>query len=133
MSVENLDRLCAQYGYEIARKICDKLGKNAENHITRSLGVLQEDGVYAFFLYQSSRGSNEKPGAEYLKEQAAKLLEEAQIGPFKEAQDPLEAVRGNGTTPGLAGKLDELLLAKRLLEQALIYARYHAKAREPGE
>jgi hypothetical protein len=30
----------------------------------------------------------------------------------------------------LAGDLDQLLLAKRLLEQALIYARYHAKALE---
>jgi hypothetical protein len=31
---------------------------------------------------------------------------------------------------GLAADLDSLLLAKRLLEQALIYTRYHAKALE---
>lgn len=128
----NLDQLCAQYGYEIASRVCKKLGKKAENHITRSLGVLQEDGLYAFFLYQSSRGESEKEGAVKLREQAAELLKNARIEPFGEVEDPLEAVRGNGHTPGLANKLDELLLAKRLLEQALIYARYHAKAEAPG-
>lgn len=33
---------------------------------------------------------------------------------------------------GLADNLDKLLLAKHLLEQALIYARYHAKALSGG-
>jgi len=35
--------------------------------------------------------------------------------------------KGLGNKAILAGDLDQLLLAKRLLEQALIYARYHAK------
>ena len=38
--------------------------------------------------------------------------------------------KGLGNIALLAGDLDQLLLAKRLLEQALIYARYHAKALE---
>jgi len=84
---------------------------------------LQEDGVYAFFLYQASRGSREKPGAEKLTEQARAFLKEAGIAAFQNASDPLQAVRDR-----LAGDLDQLFLAKRLLEQALIYARYHAKA-----
>lgn len=36
----NLDQLCAQYG---------------ENFITNSLGVLQEEDVYMFFLYLASQ------------------------------------------------------------------------------
>ncbi|MDW8069240.1 MAG: hypothetical protein RML46_10020 [Anaerolineae bacterium] len=123
MSGVNLDQLCARYGWQIAEQVHQAIGKQAENHITKSLGVLQEDGVYAFFLYQISRGSREKPGAEKLKEQAAFLLREAGIQAFQNAGDPLAAVRDQ-----LAGDLDQLLLAKRLLEQALIYARYHAKA-----
>ncbi len=123
MSGVNLDQLCAQYGWEIANQVHQAIGKQAENHITKSLGVLQEDGVYAFFLYQVSRGSREKPGADRLMEQASALLKEADITAFQNASDPLAAVRGE-----LAGDLDQLLLAKRLLEQALIYARYHAKA-----
>lgn len=121
----NLDQLCAKYGWQIADEVRKAIGKQAENHITKSLGVLQEDGVYAFFLYQQSRGEREKKGAEALQQQAHALLAE-QFAVFKNKQnDSLAAVRDE-----LAGNLDELLLAKRLLEQALIYARYHAKALE---
>ena len=122
---QNLDQLCARYGWEIAKEVHDKIGKNAENHITKSLGVLQENGVYAFFLYQVSRGAREKAGAEKLRDKAKELLKDAGINGFQNADNPLTAVRVH-----LAGDLDQLLLAKRLLEQALIYARYHAKALE---
>jgi hypothetical protein len=60
-----------------------------------------------------------------LRDQARELLKEAGIKGFENAGDPLAAVRDQ-----LAGDLDQLLLAKRLLEQALIYARYHIKALE---
>jgi len=123
MSKQNLDQLCAQFGWKMADEVHQAIGKQAENHITKSLGVLQEDGVYAFFLYQASRGQREKPGADRLRDQARDLLKEAGIKGFEHANDPLAAVRDH-----LAGDLDQLLLAKRLLEQALIYARYHAKA-----
>jgi len=122
MSGVNLDQLCARYGWQIADEVHRAIGKQAENHITKSLGVLQEDGVYAFFLYQVSRGAREKPGAEKLKEQATSFLKEAGIEVFQSDDDPLKTVRDH-----LAVDLDQLLLAKRLLEQALIYARYHAK------
>lgn len=127
MTPQNLDRLCAQYGYQIADEVRQAIGKGAENHITKSLGVLQENGVYAFFLYQASR-SSEKAGAEKLRAQAHALLKAVGIKPFDTENDSLAAVRGKGQTSGLANNLDDLLLAKRLLEQALIYARYHAKA-----
>jgi hypothetical protein len=123
MSKQNLDQLCAKYGWLIAEQVHQAIKKQAENHITKSLGVLQEDGVYAFFLYQDSRGQREKPGANKLRDQAKELLREAGIKGFENASDPLAAVRDR-----LASDLDQLLLAKRLLEQALIYARYHAKA-----
>jgi hypothetical protein len=125
MSKQNLDQICAKYGYRIAEKVYEAIGKQAENHITKSLSVLREDGVYAFFLYQASRGQREKPGADKLRDQARELLKEAGIKGFENAGDPLAAVRDQ-----LAGDLDQLLLAKRLLEQALIYARYHIKALE---
>lgn len=125
MNGQNLDQLCAQYGWSMAEQVHQAIGKSTENHITKSLGVLQEDGVYAFFLYQASRGQREKACAEKLQDQAKELLKQAGIKGFGNANDPLAAVRDH-----LAGDLDQLLLAKRLLEQALIYARYHAKALE---
>mgnify|MGYP005841097321 CR=1 FL=1 len=123
MSVPNLDLLCARYGCDMAKQVYEALKKGAENHITKSLGVLQENGVYAFFLYQASRGEREEAGAKKLARSADALLAEAAVdaGRFG-VGDPLTA------TLDLAANLDQLLLAKRLLEQALIYARYHVKA-----
>jgi hypothetical protein len=112
----------------MAQQVREALKKNAENHITKSLGILQEDGVYAFFLYQEARKS-EKDGANRLGEQAARLLsEKIDLLPqgTTSTKQALEVIRNSG---GLAN-LDQLLLAKRLLEQTLIYARYHAKAME---
>ncbi len=127
----NLDRLCARYGWDMARQTGAALKKkNTENHITKSLGVLQEDGVYAFFLYQASRGEREKKGAEALRAQAHALLQAAQISVFDKLADSLEAVRGSNASTGLADDVDSLFLAKCLLEQALIYARYHAMGLE---
>lgn len=128
MSKMNLDLLCARYGYKIAAEVYNIIEKKAENHITKSLGVLQENGVYAFFLYQVSRGKQEIEGAEKLKEISAQFLGEVLKPYFGPMTDPLEAIRGNDKQKGLADDLDDLLLAKRLLEQALIYARYHVKA-----
>ncbi len=127
MSQQNLDQLCAQCGYLITTEIYKALRKasDTENHITKSLGVLQEDGVYAFFLYQASR---KEKGGDELTKQAHALFRAAGIKPFDTVKDALLAVRGDKQQKGLADNLDELLLAKQLLEQALIYARYHAKA-----
>jgi hypothetical protein len=148
MSVQNLDLLCARYGYEIASSTRD------ENHITKSLGVLQEDGVYAFFLYQESKrekangkGSKDaeglkkesmKPGAAQnagrasdpageLSSLCVQMLRDRAISLLPTGNDIFEPVRK------LAGNMENLLLAKRLLEQTLIYARHHAKALEPAK
>jgi NADPH:quinone reductase-like Zn-dependent oxidoreductase len=148
MRVENLDQLCARYGYEIANSTRD------ENHITKSLGVLQEDGVYAFFLYQESKrkktvndkdsknadvkkeglksgaaqnsGKTNDPASE-LSSRCAQMLRDPTISLLPNGNDIFEPVRM------LAGNLNNLLLGKRLLEQTLIYARYHAKALEPAK
>jgi hypothetical protein len=120
----NLDQLCAKAGYEMAKAVYDFLKEQADNYLTKSLGVLQENGLYAFFLFQASRGKREKDGAKALQDKAQKLLHMIGIKGFETTEDPLIGYQD------LATDLDQLLLAKRLLEQALIYARYHAKALE---
>jgi len=141
MSGQNLDQLCAQFGYQIAQNVNGELskGSDTENLITKSLGVLQEDGVYAFFLYLASQIKEKKgdkkdkrsDAARALANQAAKLLKHEwlkliQVDDGEDAyKKAMEEIRREG---GLASRLNDLLLAKRLLEQALIYARYHAKA-----
>lgn len=129
--VTNLDSLCAQCGYEIVHTVAPNgsltKGDRAklENTITKSLGVLQENGVYAFFLYLDYR-SGEK-GAPETKSQALNLLCHAEVNLLSSGSNHFQAVQQ------LTNELDNLLLARQLLEQALIYARYHAKAlRETG-
>lgn len=137
MSDQNLDRICAQFGFQMAKQVNAAFNKSSdtENLITKSLGVLQEDGVYALFLYLASQvkeGKDEKKaskGARALANEAAGLLANnppslLKPGDYKQA---MEQIRQPG---GLADHVDNLLLAKRLLELALIYARYHAKTLE---
>ena len=123
--MELLDMKCAEKGKEIVDKLFNSLNKDktkTENLITKSLGVLQEDGVYAYFLYISSLKNNYPDAA---KQETFNLLKQNDI--LKEVvgseNDILKALRDN-----FDNKLDELLFAKELLERTLVYARYHAKA-----
>jgi hypothetical protein len=50
-SQPNLDRLAAERAQEIIRRTNDKKAGDVDNAITKSLGVLQENGIYACFLY----------------------------------------------------------------------------------
>jgi len=119
--MENLDRLCAEYGYKFADET-----KKAETLITKALGVLQEQGLYAFILFCDSRGSAEKQGADKIKEITAEILKDKlSLIKSKNNEDLLEEIRKED---GLASRLDDLTLAVQVLEKSLIYARYHAKA-----
>jgi len=110
-----LDTKCAEYGNNIAN-----ISDNNETIINKSLGVLQEDGVYAFFLYLESRGNKEKKVTSEIKKHTWGLIKN--IG----------MVSGDFSFDGIREKvtknLDHLLFTKNMLERTLVYARYHAKA-----
>ena len=124
--MKNLDSLCAQYGYTIVHDVAPNgnLSKSdkskLENTITKSLGVLQENGVYAFFLYLDYR--KEEKGAPQIRDRSLELLRHGEIDLLQNSNDHFVDVQQ------LTNDLDQLLLARQLLEQMLIYARYHAKA-----
>lgn len=125
-NIPNLDSLCAQHGYNIVNAVAPngslpkKDKAKLENTITKSLGVLQENGVYAFFLYLEYRKG--ETGSPETKNQVLNLLRHAKVNLLSSGNDPFPALQQ------LTNDLDNLLLARQLLEQALIYARYHAKA-----
>lgn len=140
--VKNLDSLCAQYGYAFVNKIApsDHLSKKdqskLENTITKGLGVLQENGIYAFFLFLEAvreKGEfrinvqeKEEPLATLLGEKAKELLRCEEL---KLLRARTEKERNDfPALCELTENLEHLLLARRVLEQMLIYARYHAKA-----
>lgn len=121
MTKLNLDQLAAQY----AQKMVDDGGKEIETLITKALGVLQEQGVYACMLFLFSRSGNEKALANKIRPHLYDLLKKL----------PDFATASIGDNNGLeffantvCEKLDTLLLVKELYEQTLIYARYGAKA-----
>lgn len=115
----NLDALCAEYGFRIA--------KNTKNDvlITKALGVLQEQGAYAFFLFLQSRGSSEKEAALRIINDSGGLIAEIfnniEMENFQEKWPSI--LKAN-----ILNNLDSLFLVLQLLEQTLVYARYHAKA-----
>ncbi|MBP6472226.1 MAG: hypothetical protein KA773_17380 [Chloroflexi bacterium] len=122
MNTLNLDQLVAQY----AQKIIRDGGADIENLITKTLGVLQEQGVYACLLFLFSRtNSKEKDLAGKTRPHLYNLLKELPAFSQSEITDA-NALKFFADI--VCNDLDTLLLVKELYEQTLIYARYGAKA-----
>lgn len=117
--MENLDLKCAQLGERIGSSVEEKI-------LNDSLGVLEEQGVYAFFLYVTSKnqdGSICKQCLEFLK----KTPEDNPLILTDEVKDPFLMLAD------LFKDLDKLLFARDLLLKALVYSRYHAKINSKKE
>lgn len=146
MAQANLDRLAAQHAQNIIRRLVDedkdgkdrtdskgikKAASSADNTVTKALGVLQENGVYACFLYLKAK---EKENGDVVIEEMLNLLDELGFG-WGKPKDKNGRVdtRAEAVLKHVAEKvtdnLERLLLAKETLEKMLIYARYGAKAR----
>jgi DNA-binding GntR family transcriptional regulator len=110
---QNLEVRCAELGEKLA-----KIDGVSEKVLNEALAVLEEQGVYAAFLYLKARYNNV----------AGKFLGVCQefLGEVfsLEQGDPLEAAKA------LARDLDNLLFARELLRTAFVYARYHVKVKE---
>lgn len=111
---QNLDAEINKLGFEIANEACKK---NILTFIDKSLGVLSNDGVYAYYVFCLSKG-----------ETYTNIFIEK---PFKKMK-PFIPNNGSNTSKdyftNLSENLHDLLFFKDVLERALIYARYHAKA-----
>jgi len=127
MMVENLDIACAELG----AKLGASGNKDTENSITKALGVLEEQGVYALFLYLIAR-ENGKFVPDLLQ-----FMEER--CEFRNGHQLYQKLVANGSREAFfkaltdhAEDLDTLLFTRDLLHRALVYARYHAKAAQAG-
>jgi len=115
--MQNLDMECAKLGRALAQ-----LEKVDEKTLASALGVLEEQGLYACFLFLNAQGKD--AGRKVSSELAGFLRKVPADSPLLRNGDLFTAVQA------LAGDLDKLLFARDLLRQALVYGRYHAKARE---
>ncbi len=102
----NLDATINKVGFEIAN-ILD------ENLINKLLGVLAQDGVYAMWVYAKAKKDIKE---NKLYEKLKTILNISDDNYEKYFQE-------------LSKNINELLFRKEILEKALIYARYHAKAK----
>jgi len=116
----NLDYLCTKIGQEIGEM---KKERN-ESTLRKALGILQEDGVYAMFLWLEKENSGirkklttELNGSDIVKKY---LLQNSKgfRDDFKEFCEDLSK---------LSQDIDKLFFLKKILERSLTYALYHAK------
>lgn len=121
----NLDRLAAKHAHAIISRTMGKKASEVDNIVTKTLGVLQRDGIYACFLYLLAK---EKENGDAVVDEMLNVLDELSFGWGKpddnSAETVLSHIRKKVTT-----NLEKLLLARETLEQMLIYARYGAKAK----
>jgi len=127
----NLDLMAAQHAQAIVSNT--QQPKALDNMITKALGVLQENGIYASALFLASRKGEEKEQAEVVMGGLLDLLDKlGKILHYGWAAKPAtidsEKVL-KYLTDHVVVDLERLMLAKETLEQMLIYARYGAKAR----
>ncbi len=129
--MKNLDLLAAQTAQAIITDTRSQEAGGVDNLITKALGVLQENGVYAGLLYLYSRtNATDKPIAETTRKKLLGLTSELGLSTPErtDASTDLKFLTDN-----ICNDLDRLLLVKQLWEQTLIYARYGAKARSAAE
>jgi hypothetical protein len=138
-NIENFDFYCTDYAQRMVDDVKPAMkkfrfgGGDIETVITKSLSVLQRNGVYAFITFVVWKKNN---GTRAERETCAKM-EELVIGqPGDQTLLRLDVMHlnlGNKRYPldigqMLSKDLDALLFAKELIGRTLIYARYHAKA-----
>ena len=113
-----------EYGQDIAKQ-------GDENNLRKSLGVLQEDGVYAMFLWIEDKEKNNKE--KNIRNILTKLLNEQEIKKFLLGDSnsfEQEFTELCNNLQKVANDIDKLLFMKKILERALTYALYHAKIGE---
>jgi len=94
--------------------------KSYEREINKALGILIEDGLFAFAIWLESE--NKEPH-KVIKETSFHILKNEHINLIKNSNDLKNAVLNEISTD-----LQKLLLARQILERMLIYARYRAKS-----
>ena len=128
----NLDYLCMKYGHEIAE--CEGKKTDKENLVTKALGVLQENGPYAMFLYLEGHSKNDIAG----------YCKKALLNLFRKEQQLADCIKVETTIPQkddkfsdimawlrkISSDVNKLFFIKKIYQQVLIYARYHIKALE---
>jgi hypothetical protein len=124
----NLDYVASQCAQEIVDS-ADKHAKTLDILATKTLGVLQEQGVYAMVLFLLSRSKAEEIAiSKIMRSSLYKVLEKV---PDFNKDIPGMDQNSNETLKfysEITENLERLLLVRALYEKILIYTRFGAKA-----
>jgi len=114
----NLDYLCIKTGQDIG-KVTDK------NILQKALGILQEDGVYAMFLWLEKKAKNAN-----IREEFVKLFKEVPLQTYFKNSFNLKTDDFSSfchVLTEITKNIDKLLFMKKIIERTLTYAYYHAR------
>lgn len=125
MAIVKLEPLTAEYATSIVHvEVGDVALSDKENVITKALGVLSENGLYAMAVFLLSCHKREY-GTQVL-HGLCQLWADERVQVMSmvtgQTEEMLSAVRG------LTDNLSKMILSKNLAGQTLTFARYHAKA-----
>ena len=112
--MKNLDAIINEIGFKIVEKINQEENKTKyKNFIDKVLGVLANDGVYAYWVYCK-----------------ANKIDNVFINELEVIMKVISNEVSNKEQffQKLSTDIHQLLFFKDMVEKALIYARYHAKA-----
>jgi|GEM_PF-1363329 len=123
--MKNLDALCAKAALGI-ENLCSKKSENDRksflNKITNGISILQEDGIYAFYLFLK-REKIKSDVWDYCRQMLLDQSLDKIISYPKSSEDEEAIIK-------MTENLDALLLAKDLMQRMLIYARYGIRSKE---
>ena len=127
----NLEPICAKYGHQMIAPFPKTATKDQENVVTKALGVLAESGLYSMCIFLLSCQKKDY-GGWILSKQLLNLWKEPGLNILDARVEPkpdqiLDAVRK------VTEDLPRLIIVRKVTEQALIFARYHAKSGVEGE
>jgi hypothetical protein len=126
--MESLDLKCAEFGNQIAEG--DKVDQPL---INAALAVLLEQGVYSLFLFLCSRSTKEEAPASVVRKTLYGLFRPYFKGIPEWEYDKNKQGLLNSIRERFQTRAEDAFFAKDILELALIYARYHLKAKEKKE
>jgi hypothetical protein len=107
-------------------KDCKAPSEILENVATKTLGVLQENGVYAAALYTFTRTGEQKQAADAVRKGLLGMAQYLQLETPPASENATAVLRY--LTEKVCNGLDRMLLVKQVWEQTLIYTRFGAKA-----
>ena len=133
MAAFNLAPVCARYGMDLVTLYKDeKTGlDDRENIVTKALDVLVENGVYAMTVFLLT--CNKKEFGLHVLTSLISLLTDDKVHLISKKDVPPGAGRESmlarlTAMRRLTEDMETLFMARRVLEGALTFARYHCKA-----